>query len=748
MVAARELDEGPYEDGAGFGKFRKRPFRRTTQSTPHDRPPTAVRNAGHGNGSKSKNGWLSKLVEPAQRLIACSAHRLFPSVFRKRLPLPLSLPSQPLEPVITQRTTDEQHEAVLTGPPVTQGAAPNGSDTAFNISDQREVAELELILKQKTFTRSEIDRLTALLQSRSVDLHAEDEEKKSELITSKAELSQDRKEDLPIVPVIDNGLDSHVVSTPIVASKVVDEDVATPAELAKAYMCSRPSKMSPSMLFAHDHSCREGSSSLSNKVFLSDSPIQSIISQPSCRAGFPVNGFVTPRSQGRSAIYGMARMPYFRVQPTTALQGSETAIDAFGGPSSSLQNTWENFKYSGSKHGPLKRRSSVLENDIGSMSSICRIRKKSGILPYSGALSIHGIDISSDSNDQPVSTLKPALMGQPLVQKDNRNIHHSGLRPVPSKSSEMASKILQQLDVIVSPKEKSMAKVSPFMLRGPAHRSLNSINSSKILENVQDNKLDVEHETCLPNAQDLVSQEDGSKENGPLKYNITCDKSASAVDVVEPTRRSGVTDVSTVKSVFQPPQNKRSFRMSAHEDYLDLDDDDVAASATLAEGRQKLDATVVGNKTTAPKIRLSENIPASSEVNQPASSILNQKSAGDADGSMVTEKNAGFTFQAATFPSMTVQQTVVHSLPTVASEAALPKKSQVALPIFSFEEKVSPEEQNGIVTPLENNIKTAEKVPQLVFASSSAVVTDLAGPKFNHSSDAQPERSSRLLFVD
>jgi hypothetical protein len=81
MATARE--ENGYEDGGGFGKFRKRPFRRT-QTTPYDRPPTALRNPNHNNG------WLSKLIDPAQRLITYSAHRLFSSVFRKRLPAPPS----------------------------------------------------------------------------------------------------------------------------------------------------------------------------------------------------------------------------------------------------------------------------------------------------------------------------------------------------------------------------------------------------------------------------------------------------------------------------------------------------------------------------------------------------------------------------------------------------------------------------------------------------------------------------------
>jgi len=98
-AAGRESNERLYEDRGGYGKFRKRPFRRSTQTTPYDRPSTAIRNPGG-----ISNGWLSKLVDPAQRLIASSAHRLFASVFRKRLPAPpvVTPQSQPPE---TERET-------------------------------------------------------------------------------------------------------------------------------------------------------------------------------------------------------------------------------------------------------------------------------------------------------------------------------------------------------------------------------------------------------------------------------------------------------------------------------------------------------------------------------------------------------------------------------------------------------------------------------------------------------------------
>ncbi|KAM1064052.1 hypothetical protein ACFX2A_028740 [Malus domestica] len=83
--AREEKQKQAYEGLGAGGKFRKTPFRRTTQATPYDRPPTTLRNPSAAN-----DGWLSKLVDPAQRLISTSAHRLFSSVFRKRLPPPQS----------------------------------------------------------------------------------------------------------------------------------------------------------------------------------------------------------------------------------------------------------------------------------------------------------------------------------------------------------------------------------------------------------------------------------------------------------------------------------------------------------------------------------------------------------------------------------------------------------------------------------------------------------------------------------
>ncbi|CBI24988.3 unnamed protein product, partial [Vitis vinifera] len=96
--------EGSYEVGGG-GKFRKRPFRRP-QTTPYDRPPNSLRN--------TRNGWLSKVVDPASRLITASAHRFFDSVFRRRLPPPPLPRPLPPPPEVNQEPRDKLQAAVFT----------------------------------------------------------------------------------------------------------------------------------------------------------------------------------------------------------------------------------------------------------------------------------------------------------------------------------------------------------------------------------------------------------------------------------------------------------------------------------------------------------------------------------------------------------------------------------------------------------------------------------------------------------
>ncbi|XP_061353690.1 nuclear pore complex protein NUP1 isoform X3 [Gastrolobium bilobum] len=618
MATAR--DENPYEGGGVFGKFRKRPFQRT-QTTPYKRLLTALRNPSRNNG------WFSKLVDPAQRLIASSANMLFASVFRKRLP---PSPPPPRSSEAVQEARDNHQEAAVFYEEEQVANESSGkqqgiiveSGVQINCSDGGGLTELEKLLKQKTFTRSEIDHLTTLMRSRTVDPPVGEDGKRTEVVPSDPMLPRVQIEEYPKTPALENGIENHLVSTPYVTSSVSIDDVASPAELAKAYMGSRPSKVSQSMLGLRNPP-REDPTLLRNQHFAQKSPVMSIVPRATTLArvrenGFvtprshgrsaiyrmartpyarvyPIStlkgvGFVTPRSHGRSAIYRMARTPYARVYPTSTLKGVGVAVE--GEPSSSAQYALDHDMLSGSKQRQaLKRRSSIFYNDIGSFGPIRRIRHKSNLLsskglalPHSGApLSIARNRVGIDAARQPSSSMqKPILLGEVKhshtklsAENVDDTMPSTSFPPISSKSSEMASKILQQLDNLVSPKEKSLeprlpimndkspTKLSSSMLRGQALRSMETVDSSKFLDNIQDNELDGTLGNLSASAQKLTSKID-KVENGPLKLAAPTDTDATVPrNQVVSIVKAG--DSSVTNPVSYHPQKKRAFHMSAHE---------------------------------------------------------------------------------------------------------------------------------------------------------------------------------------
>jgi hypothetical protein len=111
----------------------------------------------------------------------------------------------------------------------------------------------------------------------------------------------------------DNGSMNTLVSTPPGSLRTLDECIASPAQLAKAYMGSRPSEVTPSMLGLRGQAGREDSVFLNRTPFPQKSPTMSLVTKPSGQRPLE-NGFVTPRSRGRSAVYSMARTPYSRPQ--------------------------------------------------------------------------------------------------------------------------------------------------------------------------------------------------------------------------------------------------------------------------------------------------------------------------------------------------------------------------------------------------------------------------------------------------
>ncbi|KAG6628764.1 hypothetical protein CIPAW_14G036200 [Carya illinoinensis] len=778
------------EEGLGTGgKFRKRPFRRSTHTTPYDRPATALRNPIVSvDTNNSRNGWLSRLVVPAQRLITSSAQRLFSSVFRKRLlqppPPPPPSTSEAKHEVRDKHreSTDQHHDGVVTDSSGVQHGVIDRGDKSMGSSDRGGLTELEKILKQKTFTRSEIDHLSALLHSKTVDIHIGDKEKKAELIPRELVVPHDRKEKFPIAQALGNSIGEHLISAPLISSRVLDEDVASPAELAKAYMGSRPLNVSPSMLGIRSRAFGEDSTIISSRPFPPKSPVMSLMPRSSGNVGYTENGFTTPRSRGRSAIYSMARTPYSRVHPASSLKGVGPIV-SYDGPSLSSTAAWEQDKLHGSGQAALKRRSSVLDNDVGSVGPIRRIRHKPSLLSSrglslpvpDGPLSIPGNGAGLGTARHPSSlTQTQLLLGKSkensakasIVNGDN-SVPSTSFPAVPSKSSEMASKILQQLEKLASPKEKSSelkvvslrdstpTKLSPSMLRGRALRSLETVESPRFLENAQDDILD----TSLPDAVGSTSQKQNKAENGPLKLVAPLEKSVPVLKGMDYRSSNKDTlpgvktaDSAVMDSVTHPPQKKRAFQMSAHEDYLELDDDypDGAVPTPLVEEREKVDASVAERKTHYTEAVTMEKPPSLLGFKAPASSSSNQNyDLVSSVGPMVAEKGTGFAFPSATFTSMAAQPAVPVTESTFTSDkSAPPEQLKVAPPMFGLGGNAALPKEPNATPPVGSfaSVSSADKVPQFVFGPSFSA-SESAGLKFSVCSDAKLESSSSFLTV-
>lgn len=243
----------------------------------------------------------------------------------------------------------------------------------------------------------------------------------------------------------------------------------------------------------------------------------------------------------------------------------------------------------------LKRRSSVLDSDIGSVGPIRRIRQKPNLLsPKSLGTAVGGSPLYGTGtgvhSDVPLSLIeKPHLLNESkhkfskmLMENGDNSFPGISFARVPTQSSEMAEKILQQLDKLApSPKEKSSelklaaakgkspAKLTPTMLRGQALKSLENVDSSNIMEIVpENNKSSDMLATRVPDARDSTFQKPDKVENGPAKL---FDVSKSVVNNVDSTTSSKdtVPGVKNADSVIYPPtQKRRAFQMSAHEVWL------------------------------------------------------------------------------------------------------------------------------------------------------------------------------------
>ncbi|XP_071725192.1 nuclear pore complex protein NUP1-like [Rutidosis leptorrhynchoides] len=789
MATAREQPSSSrgnaYEsESGGFGKFRKKTNRRSHQSTPYDRPPTAIRNSLPNNVSRS---WFSRIVDPTQRLITSSAHWFFDSV-RKRLPAPIT----PLvEPERDHDARDDVHQPVLhsvslvlmhhfclkksskapchfflfpcflnlccidyhvinalllyhplsfpfpsveslTGilcyvtmgkkdPSDLHGGPTSGPDRPTTSSHHGELTDLEKILRQKTFTRSEIERLTSLLHSKTVDLPMGNEEKRPELIP----IPSDRMEEIPKTAARNNSAGSGFASHPATNMQVLDEDIASPAELAKAYMGT---KVSPSMLGLRSQASREDSPVfLSSQPSVSKSPIMALVPRSSGYPATAENGFVTPRSRGRSAIYSMSRTPYARVQSTASVKSARHVADRSDIPSSSSsQSVWEQKILSGSQRGALKRRNSFLENDIGSAGPMRRIRQKSNLLPAKNLCAPDSGFPLPRKIGPSSSVLKPVSLDESKHSLSRSNIENcvyssgTSFNRVPSQSSEMATRILEQLDKLVSPKEKSPHKLSSSMLRGPPLKSLENIDSAYAMKNAfNDGKKDGVLSNSLSDTRDVILEKSNLDDNGPRNYQDLHGKTISLANGVNttdinkdilPAARNAESGV--VKPVSRDHPQKNAFKMNAQEGRLVLDDDDHSNGVTTA-GMEKKAITSEAILTEKPLVP--------PPVETMPITVLKQKAVHNpAEETATAGKRVSFAFSAEPISSATIHPTSVVTESAPNSDGFISVKEPNAPPdnFANGDKDTVPKEQSSAILSFTPSSKAPDVVPQLAVTSS------------------------------
>ncbi|XP_057476049.1 nuclear pore complex protein NUP1-like [Actinidia eriantha] len=238
----------------------------------------------------------------------------------------------------------------------------------------------------------------------------------------------------------------------------------------------------------------------------------------------------------------------------------------------------------------------------------------------------------------------------------------------------MATRILQQLEMLVpkekssegklvTAREKSPSRLTPSMLRGQALRSPENVDSSRILRN----DLEDLNNIYLPDARDTTSEKQNKVEvNGSKKFVVFHYTWAPVVvsDITDSVKDT-VPDVNTESSIkphlTQPPQKKWTFHMSAHEEFLELEDDIHSTEPTstpLTKEKEKLETSMVESKAYSTVVLVNKTL-TFSEIKPPVG--LTMKNSTDfktSDASVADGKNTSFTFPTAPASSAPFQPVV------------------------------------------------------------------------------------------
>ncbi|KAJ6435840.1 hypothetical protein OIU84_000963 [Salix udensis] len=521
------LGRKPIVEGRGAGgKLRKPPSRRPL-ATPYARPP---------DNQAQQRRWLSKLVDPAYKLISGGANLIFPSFFSKSESVDDDANQEEddvksLEEVEEQNATGDDvnltvNQAVSRSTDVagTSRAAEiskSGSDSEghehqkLGISDHNTLSEIEQQMKDRKFSRDEINRLMEILHSRAVNFSNVEQEKEHSSMTARdverpaagieysRKSTEEKREDFntaiwgtskiqekgysSMIPGVAGGLaipfenstksteekheDLNTAawrnSTPLVKSTLPDDVGASPIDIARAYMENRASEVgfgSKSLISKDGGALVLGNLHGSKPFFPSPSPKPS-----TCWPGAMVQdqrGFMTPQSQrGRLGLHNFPRTPYSRTlysKSKSQLQGDhDRHLNATPSPFQQSQTPL---------YGQVNSRDNSVGDVHGSVGPIrrTRIRHKAVTETPRGSASYHstlnspqvenfnafeGLFSGVKKSNEKGGTSSPSKF---LVADSEPQSSKVNVPSVPPHSRQMAQKILEHLERnLPTPKEKS-----------------------------------------------------------------------------------------------------------------------------------------------------------------------------------------------------------------------------------------------------------------------------------------------------
>ncbi|KAK8602149.1 hypothetical protein V6N13_058197 [Hibiscus sabdariffa] len=467
-------EQAATERGAG-GKLRRQPPRRPP-TTPYARP---------RQDQSLRGRLLSKLVDPACRLIAGGATRILPSLFKSFSTG--SLP--PPEPQARVRLDEDKEEYAneedqncstfvayetadtsgsTDGPKAVTDCAENGKGDQGDTNDDG-LSEIEKLVMGKTFSRDEINRLIGIINSKAVDVPKVNQESKNLILstggpkgpivaTNLRTPTEEKRDDLV--------KSSGDVATPLPKPTLLNETAPSPIELAKAYMANRTSEVNigSKSIISKDERQTMLADDFASEPFV---PFAS----PKPSTGWPGSmvqdqrGYLTPQSQrSRFGLHNIPRTPYSRTiysKSKSKLAHVRDEGDGFmNGSFSPLQRSQT------PAYGQL--RNNIMDNGHGSVGPIRSRYKGTAETPSRGSVYSH----STLNGSFPVVNSNVSKGLSPSIKRnmeqggsssssvfqsiDKNRSSEMGMPPVHPHSSQMARTILDHLDrTLVTPKEKS-----------------------------------------------------------------------------------------------------------------------------------------------------------------------------------------------------------------------------------------------------------------------------------------------------